>query len=250
MRGFAPSLVLFLIVTVAATFGLRLVEAAYGIGGGAIQWHHLGPLIGAAVTSMVVPATSRPDPPEPVARRQWIAHTVLGVVAAGLFAALVFAGFTMLQVPAPDLSRAGLGTVVIAMLGLAVGAIAQEIGWRGFLQPTLEARTSRMGAAVIVGLVWTLWHITAYTDLVTAALLLATYLPLAVLLAHLGNGSVLQRVITTSIVHWLVTLPVMLLAGIGGSVVQAVVGAATVIVTAVFMLMFKIATGRRRARAS
>ena len=249
MRGFGASLILFLTVTVAATFGLRLVESAYGLAGGAIQWHHFGPLIGAAVTSLVVPATSRPDPPEPVARRQWIAHTLLGVGAAVLFALLLMLGFTVLDVPAPDLGRAGFGTIVIAMLGLLVGAFAQEVGWRGFLQPTLEARTSRIWASVVVGLVWTLWHVTAYTDLVTGGLLLASYLPMAVLLGHLGNGSVVQRVTTTTLVHWLVTVPVMLMAGIGGSVVQAVVAAVSVVVTALFMAMFLIAVKRRRARA-
>lgn len=250
MRGYAASLILFVVITVAATFGLRVVESAYGIGGGAVQWHQFGPLIGAAVTSLVVPATSRPDPPRAVARKQWIAHTILGVVAAGLFALLVWIGFTAAQVPGVDLSRAGAGTVAIAMLGGLLGAAAQEVGWRGFLQPTLESRMPRVGSAVIVGLVWTLWYVNAYTDILTGVLLFATYVPLSILLGYLGNGSVVQRVLTTALVHWLITLPVTFFAGFSGFAVQAVVAAATIVVTALFMVMFVVATRRRRARAS
>ena len=250
MRGYAASLILFVVITVGATFGLRVVEAAYAIGGGAVQWHQFGPLIGAAVTSLVVPATTRPDPPQAVARKQWIAHTVLGVVAAGLFALLAWIGLTVMQVPGVDLSRAGIGTVAIAMLGGLLGAAAQEVGWRGFLQPTLESRMPRIGAAVIVGLVWSLWYVNAYTDLLTAVLLFATYVPLSILLGYLGNGSVVQRVLTTAVAHWLITLPVTFLAGVGGFAVHIVSALAAIVVTAVFMVMFVVATKRRRARAA
>ena len=250
LRGYGVSLVLFVVVTIAATFGLQLVEAAYAIGGGAIQWHHFGPLIGAAVTSLIVPATSRPEPPQPVGRRQWVAHTILGVLAAGVFALLVWIGFSLLHVPTVDLGRAGAGTVVIAMLGGLLGAAAQEVGWRGFLQPTLESRMPRIGASVIVGLVWSLWYVNAFTDIVTGIMLFATYVPLSILLGYLGNGSVFQRVLTTAIVHWLITLPVTFLAGIAGSVVQFAVALASIAVTSIFMVMFAVATKRRRARAA
>ncbi|WP_293698685.1 CPBP family intramembrane glutamic endopeptidase [uncultured Agrococcus sp.] len=250
LRGYGVSLVLFVIVTIAATYGLQLVEAAYAIGGGAIQWHHFGPLIGAAVTSLIVPATSRPEPPQPVGRRQWVAHTILGVAAAAVFALLVWIGFGLLHVTAPDLGRAGAGTVVIAMLGGLLGAAAQEVGWRGFLQPTLESRMPRIGASVIVGLVWSLWYVNAFTDIVTGILLFATYVPLSILLGHLGNGSIFQRVLTTAIVHWLITLPVTFLGGIAGSVVQFAVALASIAATTMFMVMFVIATKRRRAKTA
>lgn len=250
MKGYTVSLIVFVAVTIAATFGLRVVEAAYAIGGGAIQWHQFGPLIGAAVTSLVVPATTRPDPPSAVSRKQWIAHSILGVVAALVFALLVWIGLMIADVPGVDLGRAGAGTVAIALLGGLIGAAAQEVGWRGFLQPTLETRMPRIGAAVITGLVWSLWYVNAYTDVLTALLLFATYVPLSILLGYLGNGSVVQRVLTTALVHWLITLPATFLAGVGGFPVQTVVAVAAIVVTALFMAMFVVATKRRRARAA
>lgn len=36
---------------------------------------------------------------------------------------------------------------------------AEEIGWRGYLQPRLQERTSVLTAGVTVGVVWWLWHL-------------------------------------------------------------------------------------------
>ena len=250
MRAFGAAFAIFVVVTVVATFGLRLIVSMYGFGGGAFQWHQLGPLIGAIAAALFVPATSLPDGPEAVGRKQSIAHTVLGIGSAVVFGLLVWGGFALFGIPAVDLSRSGVGTVIVALVAGLIGALAQEIGWRGFLQPLLESRMSRIGAAVIVGMLWSLWHVSALTDVLTALLLFATYVPFGILLGYLGNGAAWQRVATTTLVHWLLTLPVMFLSGIGGTLVQAIVAVAAVIVTAAFMVMFVVATKRRKARAA
>lgn len=249
MRGYALAFTIFVIVTIVATFGLRLVGATTSVAGGIIPWHQLGPLIGALAASMLVSASSLPNGPAAVKRKQFIAHTILGIAAAVLFGLLVLAGLAMFQVPAADLSRHGFGSVVIVLvIGLA-GALAQEIGWRGFLQPLLETRMPRLGASVIVGMLWSLWYVSALTDLLTGLLLFLTFVPLGILLGHLGNGAAWQRVVTTTIVHWLITLPVLFFAGVSGVMVDTVVAVAAVIVTAVFMAMFVVATQRRKQRA-
>jgi membrane protease YdiL (CAAX protease family) len=46
-----------------------------------------------------------------------------------------------------------------ALLG---GPIAEEIGWRGFLLPRWQARFSPVAAAVLVGIVWGLWHVPVF----------------------------------------------------------------------------------------
>ena len=40
----------------------------------------------------------------------------------------------------------------------AVGGWAEELGWRGFAQPKLQGRLGAAPAAVVVGVMWTLWH--------------------------------------------------------------------------------------------
>jgi membrane protease YdiL (CAAX protease family) len=45
------------------------------------------------------------------------------------------------------------------MLIVIVGGIGEEIGWRSFLQTTLEKRLSVLVSSIIVGTMWGLWHI-------------------------------------------------------------------------------------------
>ncbi|MDR2041964.1 MAG: CPBP family intramembrane metalloprotease [Tannerella sp.] len=52
----------------------------------------------------------------------------------------------------------------IMLSGILIGAIAEEIGWRGFLQPTLEKKYTILIAAIIVGAIWGLWHIGHYKN--------------------------------------------------------------------------------------
>jgi len=73
--------------------------------------------------------------------------------------------------PLSDIAEYGgpllLGLIVAAYLaaGIAAGlsvnaaaALGEEIGWRGYLYPTLAKRLGRGPAALAVGVVWGLWH--------------------------------------------------------------------------------------------
>ena len=48
-----------------------------------------------------------------------------------------------------------IGATIVAL----IGGIGEEIGWRGVLQPTFEARYGRFRGTVLVGLVWAYWHL-------------------------------------------------------------------------------------------
>lgn len=50
----------------------------------------------------------------------------------------------------------------------AGGAIAEELGWRGFAQPRLQARISPARAGVVIGVLWALWHLPLFFVLPTA----------------------------------------------------------------------------------
>src|SRR5688572_13731629 len=49
-----------------------------------------------------------------------------------------------------------LGRLVFA---LPFGPLGEEGGWRGYLLPSLEAKYSALTSGVVVGAVWTLWHL-------------------------------------------------------------------------------------------
>jgi uncharacterized protein len=66
----------------------------------------------------------------------------------------------------PDLSRFGASTeypalplVVFWLVNLLFYGFGEEIGWRGFAQPTLGRRHSALRAALVVSVIWAAWHI-------------------------------------------------------------------------------------------
>ena len=80
------------------------------------------------------------------------------------------------------------------------GPIAEELGWRGYAQPRMQTRIGAGWAGLVIGLIWSLWHLPLfyYFPSAVAGLPLAYYVPLVsalgVLFAWLYNqtgGSVL-----------------------------------------------------------
>ncbi|HEX7941504.1 MAG TPA: CPBP family intramembrane glutamic endopeptidase, partial [Gemmatimonadaceae bacterium] len=54
-------------------------------------------------------------------------------------------------------AHAGLFAAHFA-LQVAIVAVGEELGWRGWLLPQLAARTSRLRAALGTGVIWGVWH--------------------------------------------------------------------------------------------
>jgi hypothetical protein len=54
------------------------------------------------------------------------------------------------------------GTLVLIpsprLVGLAVGPWGEELGWRGYAQPQLQRRIGALGASLVVGTIWSVWH--------------------------------------------------------------------------------------------
>uniref|UniRef100_UPI00082FC214 CPBP family intramembrane glutamic endopeptidase n=1 Tax=Nocardioides jensenii TaxID=1843 RepID=UPI00082FC214 len=45
---------------------------------------------------------------------------------------------------------------------LTIGSVSEELGWRAWLQPTLESRLSVLSSSLVVGVLFGLWHIGAW----------------------------------------------------------------------------------------
>ncbi|NDJ51448.1 MAG: CPBP family intramembrane metalloprotease [Chloroflexi bacterium] len=58
-----------------------------------------------------------------------------------------------------SLSSYRLEASALMLLWMPLGALGEEIGWRGYLQKRLNVQTSGRAAAVITGVLWTFLHV-------------------------------------------------------------------------------------------
>ena len=243
----APTLT-FVLATFVASGALLLLQPASGIDPSVLALVQLGPAVGAGTTLAIFRTRLAPLLPDAVPRRQVVAHLVLAFAACLLYAGVLV---TVLLVQGDPLAGAhavaGVPFVVLTLTYL-VGAVGEEIGWRGMLQPLLENRFSLLVASIVTGLVWGVWHVQIFTagPVVIVGFLLAT-VALSVLVGHFGRGTVRQRVALATLVHWLVNLALLVTLGDrhgapDGAVANAV---AALVTTAVFMAMFAAAQRKR-----
>jgi uncharacterized protein len=58
-------------------------------------------------------------------------------------------------VPAPPFS---VGTILALFVGLFIGALGEELGWSGYALDPLQERLGALGGALLLGVVWAVWH--------------------------------------------------------------------------------------------
>lgn len=96
-------------------------------------------------------------------RGRWLALATLGPLALFLVAVVVA---RLVGGEWPALDRFGASTeypalpiVAYWLANLVFYGFGEEVGWRGYLQPTLEQRRPVLGAAAILSVIWALWHL-------------------------------------------------------------------------------------------
>jgi len=172
MRGSGNRTTSFFVLAFAITWGLQLpgVLAQRGFLGGPLEAYlpfvalgALGPLLSATVLSFREggkPAVKRLYAP----LLAWRVH--LGWYAAALVvpSALLTCVLALLNLA----GRHGAITFVPAASGVLFGlgmSLVEEVGWRGYALPRLQARWGRFAAGAVVGVLWCLWHIPMFLGL-------------------------------------------------------------------------------------
>ena len=56
-------------------------------------------------------------------------------------------------------AEGGMSAVVFTIGAVIAGAIGEELGWRGFGQARLQTGIGALWAAIVIGLLWSTWHL-------------------------------------------------------------------------------------------
>ena len=190
-RGFIPTLPGF---TVIGTFGpmVAAVILTAREGGRA----ELRSLLGRIVRWRVPPV--------------WYGVAILGPLALTLAAIALHVALGG-QMPGPGALIGALPTVVfVSVYMLIFVALGEEVGWRGYALPALQARHGAFVASVMLGAMWALWHVpqffnptTLYSDL-PIVLFLAYLIPFSVLITWVFNstgGSLLMAMLVHAVMN-------------------------------------------------
>ena len=80
------------------------------------------------------------------------------VIIIPLFISLL--NFTICNILKLDFNiNSNISSLKMVLFGIVIGAIGEEIGWRGFLQPSLDKKYPKIISCIIVGIIWGTWHI-------------------------------------------------------------------------------------------
>ena len=165
----APGVFLALAVLVTWVVWVPRALESTGVLGG--RWatdlgsaHAYGPALAAVLTAAWL---GRPALRELGARLtrwrvggRWWAVVLVGPPALWLATAgislAVGAQWSAVRPPAVEAGVAGLIPLFVVLA--VTDGLGEELGWRGFALPRLLARTGPVAAALLVGIVWAVWH--------------------------------------------------------------------------------------------
>ncbi|MFI1281024.1 lysostaphin resistance A-like protein [Streptomyces sp. NPDC020858] len=170
-RGWAAQAGVFLAVAFVAAGLCGVLQPATGVPPEVLQLTQFGPALAVAAVALLWPGRirdrlagtlpARPSGPAGRQERTAAAGSRAALLLTPVLITALSAGGILLvsgslPVTSPRALAHPLALLVTAQL---LGACAEEIGWRCYLQPLLRTRFGPVTSSVLVGTVWGLWHV-------------------------------------------------------------------------------------------
>ena len=124
---------------------------------------------------------------------------VIAIAGPALIMLLATGIHVLLGGTVPDYVPFGARWLIVAVNFVLVlligGPLGEEFGWRGFALPSLETRFSPLSASLILGIIWTVWHLPLFfiSDSAQHSLPFGMYalltIPLTLLITWVYHGS-------------------------------------------------------------
>lgn len=207
-----------------AALGLIAAQSAFGPDQAVLSLVMLAPAAGAAATWFWLRHNRRPWTPQPVDSRRMARTLAIVIAVCGSY----FVVISLIDGAAPQVPGAVAGVPVVGFIVLqALGALCEEIGFRGILFHGLLQWLPKWTATLLVGTLFGLWHV-HYFSLPIAehlAFLLAAVL-LTATMTYTMVGSFWWRMVTCTLIHLAANLALSFSARGEGSMTTFAVAAA------------------------
>lgn len=106
---------------------------------------------------------------------QWYLLVLFGPLLALTVGAIPFLGLSILSAFIDNAPQIASFYLPVLVVGIILGPLWEEPGWRGFALPRLQQRSGSVAGSVILGLLWSLWHLPAFLGGWLGPLTLSTF---------------------------------------------------------------------------
>lgn len=84
-----------------------------------------------------------------------VAITPVGLAVLSMFIYKLLYGVN----PVSEIVFDPISMLALLVISTITGATGEELGWRGFALPRLQTRMSALNASLLLGIIWTMWHL-------------------------------------------------------------------------------------------
>lgn len=201
VRWWVP-VAIFIVSTALHSFGLMGLQVLTQVDFTLVAVFQLGPSLGLLTTWLILRDRLLPYLPGPEEARPLFLRRMLAAVGVMVALGLLTFGVALV-VGAAGGERPFVGGVFVSFVVFQlIGALAEEFGWRGFLQPAFEARWGAVAAALVTGVIWSLWHVNRLVNPLLLAGFTVFSVAFSLVLGVLARGAWWQRGLVAGCAHW------------------------------------------------